>query len=272
MKTVDQDTGHSFWLDMTDEYLEELSLCEQPKCNHDNQVLTESFNSIGARQLRKQCLKCGMFTSQNISAKKIGDKVAVPWRSEIAEEFTKANDSARTELTQKYIRKQKANKGSRAFVYEEYLKTPAWKSLRVKVFKRSIGNCEGCADNRATEVHHLTYDRLGYEMLFDLVAVCRPCHEIIHLEKTDSPDAVDLRVSTSIISKQFAESIGEGTEQFEDVHNCQCRYYSDGESEAECLKFEMCVSAAIATDGPCGPHRHEHEALGNPPKNEGTLA
>jgi 5-methylcytosine-specific restriction endonuclease McrA len=36
---------------------------------------------------------------------------------------------------------------------------------------------------RAVEVHHLTYERLGEERLTDLVALCRSCHEREHAYK-----------------------------------------------------------------------------------------
>jgi hypothetical protein len=64
--------------------------------------------------------------------------------------------------------------------YEEHLSSPAWHELRRKVFARCAGVCEGCRDRRAVQVHHLTYARLGREMLFDLVAVCLECHDSIH--------------------------------------------------------------------------------------------
>jgi 5-methylcytosine-specific restriction endonuclease McrA len=35
---------------------------------------------------------------------------------------------------------------------------------------------DGC-QSRATQVHHLTYRHLGNEPLFELMAICRDCHE-----------------------------------------------------------------------------------------------
>jgi hypothetical protein len=64
--------------------------------------------------------------------------------------------------------------------YEEYLKTPAWHARRSRVLHRAGHLCEGCGEHRATQAHHLHYQRLGHEMLFDLVAVCEACHRSIH--------------------------------------------------------------------------------------------
>jgi 5-methylcytosine-specific restriction endonuclease McrA len=64
--------------------------------------------------------------------------------------------------------------------YNTYLESPEWKARRKAVLERDEFLCQGCRKQRATQVHHLTYDRKGNEMLFDLVAVCDECHEAIH--------------------------------------------------------------------------------------------
>ena len=64
--------------------------------------------------------------------------------------------------------------------YESYLQTGAWRERRKRVMERTRGLCEGCGQRRATQVHHLTYERVGAEMLFDLVAICDDCHARIH--------------------------------------------------------------------------------------------
>lgn len=61
--------------------------------------------------------------------------------------------------------------------YAEYRKTFAWRDRCAWVMHRSGGYCEACLVEPATEVHHKTYAHLFNEPLFDLVAICRPCHE-----------------------------------------------------------------------------------------------
>jgi hypothetical protein len=61
--------------------------------------------------------------------------------------------------------------------YNAYLASPEWKAKRAKVLARASGGCEACANAAATEVHHITYAHVFDEPLFDLRAVCRPCHE-----------------------------------------------------------------------------------------------
>lgn len=71
--------------------------------------------------------------------------------------------------------------------YRLYLDSPMWMEKRRKVMGRCRRLCEGCANRRAVEVHHLRYppwpimpgsaEWLRREKLWDLVGVCRECHE-----------------------------------------------------------------------------------------------
>jgi hypothetical protein len=54
-----------------------------------------------------------------------------------------------------------------------------WQNLRYRRFVLVDWACEECgAKGVPLEAHHLTYDRLGFEELEDIQALCRPCHEI----------------------------------------------------------------------------------------------
>jgi 5-methylcytosine-specific restriction endonuclease McrA len=67
--------------------------------------------------------------------------------------------------------------------YDEYLKTDAWRAKRRKVLQRAGGICEGCSERQAEHVHHKTYEHAGRELLFELVALCRECHDLVHGER-----------------------------------------------------------------------------------------
>lgn len=60
--------------------------------------------------------------------------------------------------------------------YLARLKHPSWRKLRREVMIRDNFMCRLCGEE-ATEVHHLTYRRLGHEPLEDLIAVCRDCNQ-----------------------------------------------------------------------------------------------
>jgi 5-methylcytosine-specific restriction endonuclease McrA len=64
--------------------------------------------------------------------------------------------------------------------YNRYLKCSPWLALRQRVLTRDGFRCRICRAP-AEQVHHLTYARVGYEELGDLVSVCTRCHERAHL-------------------------------------------------------------------------------------------
>jgi len=67
--------------------------------------------------------------------------------------------------------------------YAEYRKTPEWAERRKMAISRDKGICQGCLKAPAEVVHHLTYERIGNELMFDLVSLCRTCHDRAHPEK-----------------------------------------------------------------------------------------
>jgi|SRR5262249_6727315 len=69
--------------------------------------------------------------------------------------------------------------------YAAYLQTDEWKERQRLVMHRAGGICEGCRQVRAVEVHHLTYDHVGDEFLWEFVAICRECHERYHEVRHD---------------------------------------------------------------------------------------
>jgi hypothetical protein len=70
--------------------------------------------------------------------------------------------------------------------YHGYILSPAWRLKRAARLKRDGGRCVVCGD-RAANVHHLTYERLGDEdVRRDLVSVCRRCHGLLDaIEKAE---------------------------------------------------------------------------------------
>ena len=69
---------------------------------------------------------------------------------------------------------------SRTPAYHAYLQSHEWKALRRQVLGRAQGVCELCGQRRARHIHHLHYRTFTTEQLTDLLAVCLPCHQIVH--------------------------------------------------------------------------------------------
>lgn len=63
--------------------------------------------------------------------------------------------------------------------YEEYLKSLAWKTKRDLVMHRDNNRCP--CGTIAEIVHHKTYQNVGKEPLYDLVSLCKECHDGYHV-------------------------------------------------------------------------------------------
>src|SRR5688572_14858895 len=70
-------------------------------------------------------------------------------------------------------------------VYREYLHSSQWAEKRASILNRDSYTCQYCNTAPAEQVHHLSYRNLGNESDFELIAVCIPCHEIIHQTTID---------------------------------------------------------------------------------------
>ena len=65
-------------------------------------------------------------------------------------------------------------------IYQDYMQSPEWKSKREKVLIFWGRRCALCNSPTRVEVHHRTYDRMGQELLTDLIPLCFECHDRHH--------------------------------------------------------------------------------------------
>ena len=68
--------------------------------------------------------------------------------------------------------------------YREYLDSVFWKAKRRKALEKAKFVCELCGSAKNLQVHHISYEHLGYEPLGDLLVVCKRCHEKLHQKDT----------------------------------------------------------------------------------------
>lgn len=146
-------------------------------CPHPTTEVRRKTIRGGAVQYRRQCLTCGEAFGQSVSRSDAERLGAIPdfdeaandaWKAARRAEFKKIADDNRTQWFGKY---------------DAYLSSPEWARRRALVMRRAGGICEGCGEQAATQVHHLTYDNVGAEFLWQLVAVCGDCHARAHEEK-----------------------------------------------------------------------------------------
>ena len=67
-----------------------------------------------------------------------------------------------------------------AHSYAVYLRSPEWQERRKLALQRAGYCCQRCRSDETLEVHHLSYDRLGFERPEDLYVLCNPCHAEEH--------------------------------------------------------------------------------------------
>jgi hypothetical protein len=138
---------------------------------------------LEVRALREQCLSCGKLFGQSVSHTRARPDTPTA-DLKAAEQYLKLEQAEReagrlAEASERQ-RSRDASKQEWDAWYEKYRQTDAWRERRERVLKRANYVCEGCRINRATEIHHMTYDNTGDEFLWQLVAICRDCHERFH--------------------------------------------------------------------------------------------
>ncbi len=147
-----------------------------PSCDHPRKEIRRKIQSNNVTVAVRQCLTCGA----NCGAVPKRDVPTLHLLREFDEELRKGWQE---DAHQRHQRACDAAKQTRDNVwwawYNSYLISPQWYTRRRAVLARDV-ICRGCSQRPSQQVHHLTYARVGHEMLFDLVGVCNECHNAIH--------------------------------------------------------------------------------------------
>ena len=67
--------------------------------------------------------------------------------------------------------------------YKEYTRGTGWVDKKKEFYqqKNIKKECKACGStDQPLHTHHNTYCRLGEEQLYDLVVLCKPCHDEVH--------------------------------------------------------------------------------------------
>lgn len=137
------------------------------------------------KRLHRQCLNCGGCVDRNrpLSFKKYADEIRLEFSYLNYNNWLSNRGSQTTSLWESV--KNENYESSRYLKYSNYLKSENWKLKRSEVLKRDKDLCQVCKENKAFEVHHITYENLFKEKLEDLLSVCRNCHIEIHRQKDE---------------------------------------------------------------------------------------
>lgn len=71
----------------------------------------------------------------------------------------------------------------RTMPYQQYLRTPEWRRTRAAALLRAGNACLlDVTHTDGLEVYHRTYERLGAELVTDILVLCHDCRELHHKE------------------------------------------------------------------------------------------
>lgn len=144
------------------------------QCLHDETALRGRHDILGRPHVVRQCVTCGA----NLGAVAKAALQGQPFES-VPSFDEETHDRYWQRIRAEKDRRWKAQQTRRKAEYSAYLQTDHWRTLRARVLQRDNSLCQGCLVQRATEVHHLTYAHRGHEMAFELVSLCRQCHEAL---------------------------------------------------------------------------------------------
>jgi len=147
---------------------------------HPKKELRKLITSNQSVQIRPQCLICGLpagptrkkaeFTAEELAGLPLWDKeIASRHQGERSAAYTVLRDAEENRV-----------RGAWLAEYNKYLRSPEWKRKRALAMKRDGFWCQGCLEQKATQAHHLTYEHVCHEFLFELVSVCDDCHTRLH--------------------------------------------------------------------------------------------
>lgn len=149
-----------------------------PDCRHER---TELRWRIRGTMIGRQCLECGKnpgggaWVPRIVAERECGDV------NQLADWATAPviSEKPRERLVGLLDTRHAERTFDRA-AYDAHLRSPVWRDLRNLVIERCNGWCEGCRKSHVDDVHHLTYKHMGDELLYELVGLCRNCHERAH--------------------------------------------------------------------------------------------
>ena len=143
-----------------------------PCCSTPNHQYKKFYISNGTITLRKQCESCGKLLP---NAYKKTDVDNINDLKDVNIDLAKKRDKNEDE---EYKQANAFKKDLFLKKHTEYLETIQWNVKRNLVLKRDK-LCQSCLQNKATQVHHLSYLFWKNEPLFTLIGVCEDCHDII---------------------------------------------------------------------------------------------
>lgn len=153
---------------------------QQDRCEHSQTRLVRYQTASEVLTARRQCLLCDDMVGGAVKKTEIEHFQSLPIVTCAEVERLRKERWERT--TSVYAEGRENQNAAFWRFYNKYINSDAWRTKRQQAIQRAAGSCAGCnASLRSPiHVHHLTYDHLGDELLFELVVICERCHQKLH--------------------------------------------------------------------------------------------
>ena len=151
-------------------------VAERFDCGHSERELRRRVIKGGSIAYVRQCKACGQVSNPVKTAHALQETEGQP----IPEFDAEAEEAWNDKKHKAYKAIEVELDGKVSNEYEQYLQSDDWLAKRALVLRRAGKLCERCLKRAPTQVHHLTYQHVGEEFMWELVAVCEECHERTH--------------------------------------------------------------------------------------------
>ncbi len=151
-------------------------------CKDPFDIYVFKYNGTTVTGVHIQCRNCGgcMNMTKPLPIKQYGNLTKGEFSNERQTEWkvNRQKENDEIYIADKVIRDSKFT----FYQYQAYLQSEHWRSLRLLVLERDNWLCQSplCKPEKATDVHHLSYENLGNESLDELISYCRNCHKVVH--------------------------------------------------------------------------------------------
>lgn len=148
-------------------------------CEHKSTTIRKRKTRSDSWQILQQCNTCGKRVGTFLPQKDLNLETIPEWDRELEE---RSAESLKRKTAAAWKVEKIKQVEAKLKEYDEYIESEDWRKIADKVLKRDKHTCQYCGDAKAKQVHHLTYNRLYDEAMFDLVSVCVKCHDKLHPE------------------------------------------------------------------------------------------
>lgn len=133
-------------------------------------------------------------------------------------------------------------------IKEQYYKTPHWRRMAFLRKELDGFQCVQCKSRENLQTHHWRYNLFSENVQRDLITVCKPCHDILHMDISGSRVHFPRYVSSDLF-EQINDTNDNSTHSDDSSQQSSC----EGNDASGCSQCEGCSGGHEDADGTAGP-------------------